>query len=198
MSNKIKQINEKLRELKENHGFDLSDPNGIALGGKLYFAVDKRLSLDYQDDYSGSYHQAKIPFENSHIVELYVQQQQLSVDKGSKIPAIGANVSYPSNKGMHLSSADRRDFGYYHQGHDEDLHKKLEEWSKSDSKALHLPDNEYWEDFEGTVVTGPDAHEIRRNSPISFTVDKPHEIQVLFPDESYKYDLRTEQLKKFD
>jgi len=198
MSNKIKQINEKLRALKENHGFDLSDPRGVVLGGKPYFAVDKRLALDFQADYTGSYHRARIPFENSHIADIYVTQKQLSVDELSKVPTISASISYPSNKGMHLTSPDRDGFEFYHQGHDEGLHKKLEEWSKSESKALHLPDNEYWEEEEGTVITGPDAHEIRRNSPMQFDVDKPHEIEVLFPDESYKYNLLTEQLHKLD
>ena len=198
MSDKIKQINEKLRALKENHGFDLSDPRGVVLGGKPYFAVDKRLSLDSKDDYTGSYHRARIPFENSHIADIYVSHKPLSSNDKNLRFVMSASISYPSNKGMHLASTDIDDFEHYFKGHDERLHKKLEEWSKSESKALHLPDNDHWGEEEGTIITGPDAHEIRRNSPMQFDVDKPYEIEVLFPDKSYKYDLRTEQLKEFE
>lgn len=187
MSNKITQINNRLRELKENYGFDLSNPKGITLGNKTYFALDKTLSLDARSDYSGSYHKAKIPFENSHIVDLTLGERE-------KFP-ITIGLTYPSNQGMHLQSAERGAIKFYHQGHDDDLHDTLKEWSMSESKRLHFSDSDFWEQEDGEVISYGNFADVNKNDNM-FRAATPHELSVVFPNESYKYNLLTEQLIK--
>jgi hypothetical protein len=187
MSDKINKINEMLRELKENYGFDLSDPKGITLGSIAYFAFDKRLSLDAKDDYRGSYHLAKIPFENSHIVDLHLGERET--------PPITIGLTYPSNHGLHLQSAERGAMKFYYQGHDDDLHDTLKKWSMSESKRLHFSDSDSWEHEDGKVISYGNFADVNKHSD-EVQAYKPHELQVLFPEESYKYNLLTEQLKK--
>lgn len=186
MSNKINQINEKVRELKENYGFDLSNPKGITLGSKTYFAFDKRLALDAHDDYSGSYHLAKIPFENSHIVNVHLAHNK-------EFP-ITIGLAYPSNHGMHLQSPERGAMKFYHQGHDNDLHDTLKKWSMSESKRLHFSDSDFWEQEDGEIISGGNFADVNKHSRM-VQAYQPHELRVSFPKESYKYNLLTEQLK---
>jgi hypothetical protein len=192
MEDKVTQINQKLRELKEDYSVDFGNINGVTLGNKTYLAFSKLMSFTTGYD---SFHEAKIPFENTHIVDVTIRGRGPRYGN-HRVARSGLYIglTYPSNRGLHLMSAEDGAIQFYHHGHEADLHDTLDRWSKEESKSLYFLDNESYEDDDGEVRPGQDFAKTSETYK-DFATNKPHEINVEYPyNTKYKYNLLTEQL----
>lgn len=199
---RISEINERLRDLKENYHVDLANPKGVGLGDKAYFATNKKLSMSAHE-----YHTLSFPFENGHILEMVIEHNPNS----RLMTDIGFDITYPSNIGLHLTHLPSKyeenngkmsiPLHYAYRGSDKSLHDALEHYAKEPSKALKMPEVDSWENHSGRLVTGEAAqpiHKAFRENKVNFTGHlrdtKPNELKISYPEQHLIYNLVTEEL----
>ena len=202
--NKIAEINEHLRTLKEKRDVDFLDPKGVGLGGKSYFAVNKKIRIyNPLSSVVGNHYvsHAQMPLsENGSISEMYIDH----------ITGINMYATYPSNVGSHLQHLPDRESDKLHEewfknGSDELLHTTLENQAKAPSMAIKMPDVDDWENYSGRLVSGDEASKVfaqyaddGRHGSRRDKFRKPNEIHVVHKDGNYIYNHTTEQLRKAD
>ncbi len=202
--NKITEINEHLRTLKEKRDVDFLDPKGIGLGGKSYLAINKQIKIYHPSDSVVGNHYfsyAQIPLsENGSVSEMYIDH----------ITGINMYATYPSNVGTRLQHLPDREEDnlheeYFKKGSDDLLHTTLENQAKAPSMAIKMPDVDDWQDYSGKLVSGDEARKVfaqysddSRHGTSRHKFRKPHEIHVIHNDGNYIYNHATEQLRKSD
>lgn len=199
--NKIIEINEYLRKLKEEHHVDFLNPRGIGLGGKSYFAVDKILNMPNS---TRTYRSGvRIPYENGNISDMFIGDNPTNKTSG-----IEMHATYRSNVGSHLQhlpsrKSDELHEKYFINGSDELLHNTIANHANEPSMAIKMPNVDNWEDYPGKLVSGDEARKVfaqhadnSRHLPSLNKFRNPNEILVSYDDGTYIYDHTTEQLRK--
>jgi hypothetical protein len=201
-TNKITEINEYLRKLKEEHHVDFLNPKGIGLGGKSYFAIDKTVNMPNKiRTYRSG---VRIPYENGNISEMLIGKHP------TENAGIEMYATYRSNVGAHLQHLPDREEDNLHEeyfinGSDELLHTTLANHAKEPSMAIKMPNVDNWEDYSGKLVSGDEARKVfaqhaddSRHGTSRHKFRNPNKILVSYNDGNYTYDHTTEQLRKLD
>ena len=207
-ANKITEINEYLRSLKEAHHVDFLNPRGIGLGGKSYFAVDKLVNMPSK---TRTYRSAvpyrsgvRIPYENGNISDMFIG----TTPHTKHASGIEMYATYRSNVGSHLQHLPDRESDRLHEEHfingsDELLHTTIANHANEPSMAIKMPDVDDWENYSGELVSGDEARKVfaqhadnSRHGSGRNKFRNPNEILVSHDDGTYIYDHTTEQLRK--
>lgn len=209
-TDKITEINEHLRNLKEAHHVDFLNPRGIGLGGKSYFAVDKIVNMPSKTRYRSAVPYrggVRIPYENGNISDMFIG---FPSDLRKHASGIEMYATYRSNVGSHLQhlpdrEADRRHQEHFINGSDELLHTTIANHANEPSMAIKMPDVDDWENYSGKLVSGDEARKVfaqhaddSRHGSGRNKFRNPNEILVSYDDGSYIYNHTTEQLRKAD
>ncbi len=187
MSELITTINNKLRDIYNNHDIDFRDSRGIKIGTKTYPAINKRLVLDNDGYETHSFH---IPFENGHTAEWHITEFDMNDNQGRYVSSTVSNMvplhklnntrqplfntwfhtpstvskehaSYWENKRLSkpIVGSNISELQVEPKNHD-NVHETLKRWASLPSKGLiHIGDSEPLPDYGDTYPITRDMTE---------------------------------------
>ena len=165
MSELFLQIQKTLRDIKNTHDLDFNHPNGVKIGSKLYPAINKRINVVDNDDYS--VHHFDIPFENGHTAQWHVVSDVTDPSYSDVYNLVPLHKPNSVNEHLldtwfytpeirnHENSTLRVEPGNH-----TNVHETLNKWSVLPSKGLiHIGESEPFTDSDDTYPITRDMTE---------------------------------------